>query len=189
MTHLKRTCTLSKIYPRTIIMHTLRNILWHQTCCKTTSQSASKLRAAVSLLLVSTWSFQVMSLFEKQKGWTSRHVKSNHPNNENSSNHIKYIKTIVSTIARVSYQMLVLALKTHDGIPFVSMKQLLLPSVSLENNHSKGLTTFLSDFGGLQAVSLDIPKSRSRHMSHFEAKRLPVNPTNVHKTASAMEST
>ena len=54
MTQLKRTCTLVNIYPRTIIMHTLRNILWHQTCCKTTSQSASKLRAAVSLLLVST---------------------------------------------------------------------------------------------------------------------------------------
>lgn len=82
----------------------------------------------------------------------------------------------------------VLELKTHEGIPYASMKQLLLPSASLENNHSKGLTTFLSDFAGLQAHGLDIPKSRSRHMSHFEAQRLPVNPRNIRKIASAMES-
>ena len=42
-------CTSKKIYVWTIMRQTLPNIHGHK-CCKTTSQSASKLRGAVSLL-------------------------------------------------------------------------------------------------------------------------------------------
>ena len=149
-----------------------KNIHGNETCCKTTSQSASKLQAAVSLLLVSTWSYQVMSLFEKQNGWTSRHVKSNHPNNENSSNDLKYIKTIVPTIARASNQMLVLELKTHEGIPYISMKQLFIPSVCLRKHPpQQGWRRCFSDLWWTPSSRLGYPQVQAATHESFRSQK------------------
>ena len=74
-------------------------------------------------------------------------------------------------------------------MPYVSMKQLLFPNFFFGKQPPHG--GWRRFFGPLVDTKLTAwisPKSRSRHMSHFEAKRRPVKATNNHKTVFVTDS-
>lgn len=141
------------------MMHTLPNIHQFEACCETTRQSASKLRAAVSLS-VSTWSCRVMPLCAKQNDWTSQHAKSNRPKewyhfekkNERSAG------TRWRQRTRSFRRKVLSVMQTHKNLTSIMSNHpprlqhhehsicfsetAVVSKRLIENNHRRGLTTF-----------------------------------------------